>query len=178
MTLRSICLHGPESTGKSTLAPRLARHFGTPCVAEFGRTYCEAFGTALTMDDLVMIARAHDAKTSAAMRGGRHPVILDTDPLMSAVWADMMFGRRDRWFDRWRGHADLYLLFDIDLPWIDDGTRMFGSEAARRRFFDLSRLELERRGVRWALVGGEGELRYLNALAAIDRMTASPADRQ
>ena len=38
MTLRSICLHGPESTGKSTMAPELARHFGTRCVAEFGRT--------------------------------------------------------------------------------------------------------------------------------------------
>ena len=171
MTPSSICLHGPESTGKSTIAPRLAKHFGTTCIAEFGRTYCEAFGTDLTMADLVMIARAHDAKTSAALAANKHPVILDTDPLMSAVWADMMFGRRDRWFDRWRGCADVYLLFDIDLPWIDDGTRMFGSEAARRRFFDLSQRELERRGVRWALVSGQGERRYLNALAAIEALS-------
>jgi hypothetical protein len=110
MTLRSICLHGPESTGKSTLAPQLARHFGTRCIDEFGRTYCEAYGTDLTMADLVVIARAHDAKAVAAIAGGPHPVILDTDPLMSAVWADMLFGRRDPWFDEWRGYADLYLL--------------------------------------------------------------------
>lgn len=172
MTLRSICLHGPESTGKSTMAPRLARHFDTQCVAEFGRTYCEQFGTDLTMADLIMIAHAHDAKTQAAIGQGRTPVILDTDPLMSAVWADMLFGRRDPWFDRWENTADLYLLFDIDLPWVEDGTRMFGTEAARRRFFDLSRRELERRGVRWALVGGEGSRRYLNALAAIEAATA------
>jgi NadR type nicotinamide-nucleotide adenylyltransferase len=168
MTLRSICLHGPESTGKSTLAPQLARHFGTRCVDEFGRTYCEAYGTDLTMADLVVIARAHDAKAVAAIAGGPHPVILDTDPLMSAVWADMLFGRRDPWFDEWRGYADLYLLFDIDLPWEEDGTRMFGTEAARRRFFELSRRELDRRGVRWALVSGEGSRRYLSALAAIE----------
>ncbi|WP_174298530.1 AAA family ATPase [Sphingomonas bacterium] len=167
MSLRTICLHGPESTGKSTIAPRLADHFQSICVAEFGRTYCEAFGTDLTMADLVMIASAHDAKTQAAAATGRHPVILDTDPLMSAVWADMMFGRRDRWFDAWRNTADLYLLFDIDLPWVADGTRMFGTAAERRRFFDLSRAELERRGVRWAMVGGQGLRRYLNALDAI-----------
>lgn len=167
MTLRTICLHGPESTGKSTMAPRLARHFDTPFVAEFGRTYCERFGTDLTMADLVMIAHAQDLKGGAAVRGGSFPVILDTDPLMSAVWADMLFGRRDPWFDRWSNTADLYLLFDIDLPWEADGTRMFGSPAERRRFFDLSRRELERRGVRWALIGGEGSKRYLNALEAI-----------
>lgn len=168
MTLRSICLHGPESTGKSTMAPRLASHFDTPCVAEFGRTYCEAFGTDLTMADLIMIAHAQDAKAKAAMQRRDYPVILDTDPLMTAVWAEMLFGRRDPWFDQWHGYADLYLLFDIDLPWVDDGTRMFGAPAERRRFFELSRAELERRGVRWALVGGEGSRRYLNALAAIE----------
>ena len=168
---RSICLHGPESTGKSTMAPRLAQHFDTQCVAEFGRTYCEAYGTDLAMADLIMIAHAHDAKVKAAIASGDRPVILDTDALMSAVWADMLFGRRDPWFDQWQGTADLYLLFDIDLPWVEDGTRMFGSARDRRRFFDLSRAILEERGVPWALVSGEGSVRYLNALRAIEQLT-------
>ena len=166
---RSICLHGPESTGKSTMAPRLAQHFDTQCVAEFGRTYCEAYGTDLAMADLIMIAHAHDAKVKAAIASGDRPVILDTDPLMSAVWADMLFGRRDPWFDQWQGTADLYLLFDIDLPWVEDGTRMFGTATQRQRFFDLSRAELERRRLPWALVSGQGSQRYLNALKAIEQ---------
>lgn len=167
MTLRTVCLHGPESTGKSTMAPRLAQQFDSVCVAEFGRTYCETYGIDLTMSDLVVIAQTQDAKARKAVDSGARPVILDTDPLMSAVWADMMFGRRDPWFDRWQGTADLYLLFDIDLPWVDDGTRMFGSHRDRTRFFDLSRRELERRGVPWVLIQGEGSRRYLNALTAI-----------
>ena len=167
--LRTICLHGPESTGKSTVAPQLAKHFGTKCIDEFGRTYCEAFGTALTMADLVMIAHAHDSKTRAAVGSGDHPVILDTDPLMSAVWADMLFGRRDPWFERWSNYADLYIMLDIDLPWVEDGTRMFGTDDARRRFFDLSLRELERRRVPYVLVGGQGEHRLLNVLRAIER---------
>ncbi|MEG8038979.1 AAA family ATPase [Sphingomonas sp. LR60] len=167
MSVRTVCLHGPESTGKSTVAPRLAQQFDSVSVAEFGRTYCETYGIDLTMADLVMIARTQDAKARTARESGARPVILDTDPLMSAVWADMMFGRRDPWFDRWDATADLYLLFDIDLPWVEDGTRMFGTQRARERFFDLSRRELERRNVPWVLIQGEGSRRYLNAVAAI-----------
>ena len=76
--------------------------------------------------------------------------------------------RFDPWFDAWDEPADLYLLLDMDLPWVDDGTRLFGTPEERRRFFELSRAELERRGVRWALVGGSGEARLDNALAAIE----------
>ncbi|WP_294314744.1 AAA family ATPase [uncultured Sphingomonas sp.] len=172
MTPRTICLHGPESTGKSAMIPRLVQHFGgVPHVAEFGRTYCEAFGTDLTMADLVEIAKGHDGKTRGALSERNYPVILDTDPLMTAVWADMMFGRRDPWFATWTNTADIYLLFDIDLPWVDDGTRMFGSPAQRQRFFDLSRKILEERGVRWALVSGQGSTRYINALHAIEALS-------
>ena len=167
MTSRLICLHGPESTGKSTLAPRIAARLGGSVIAEFGRSYAEANGTDFAMADLVTIAREHDMRTREAIARGIDPVILDTDPLMTAVWADMLFGARDPWFDAWTGTADLYLLFDIDLPWVDDGTRMFGTPALRQRFFDLSKAELERRGVRWAPVSGRGEARFRNALAAI-----------
>ena len=165
---RTICLHGPESTGKTTLAPQLARRLGGAVIDEYGRTFAEQHGIDFTMADLVTIARTHDRLTRAAKTGGLDPLLLDTDPLMTAVWADMLFGRRDPWFDSWQGTADLYLLLDIDLPWVEDGTRMFGTPAARRRFFDLSRGELERRGLRWALVGGAGGARLDNALKAID----------
>lgn len=171
MTPRSICLHGPELTGKSTMAPRLARHFGGVCIAEFGRTYCETFGTDLTMADLVVIAKAHDAKTQAALAAGKQPVVLDTDPLMTEVWAEMLFGRVDPWFQNWTATADMYLLYDIDLPWEDDGTRFFGTSVRRKRFFELSRAILERRGVPWTMVSGAGDARWLSALGAIDHLS-------
>jgi len=165
---RTICLHGPESTGKTTLAPQLARRLGGVVIGEYGRTFAEKHGIDFTMADLVTIARTHDRMTRAAKRGGLDPLLLDTDPLMTAVWADMLFGKRDPWFDSWTGTADLYLLLDIDLPWIGDGTRMFGTPAARQRFFELSRAELDRRGLRWALVGGAEDARLDNALRAIE----------
>lgn len=168
MIPRTICLHGPESTGKSTIAPRLAAHIGGEVVGEYGREYAETRGIDFTMRDLVEIARTHDAGVRTMLAAGIEPLVLDTDPLMTAVWADMLFDTRDPWFDAWQGTADLYLLFDIDLPWVADGTRMFGTVEARQRFFDLSRSELERRGVRWALVSGDGEARWASVLAALE----------
>jgi NadR type nicotinamide-nucleotide adenylyltransferase len=164
---RTICLHGPESTGKTTLGPRLAEALGGIYVAEFGRTWSEAKGLGFTMTDLVAIAKGHMASMRDALNRRPPYVVTDTDPLMTAVWADMLFGQRDPWFDRFRDTSDVYLMFDIDLPWVADGTRMFGTDELRRKFFALSKAELERRSVPWTLVGGTGAARFDNALAAI-----------
>lgn len=169
---RTICLHGPESTGKTTLGPRLAEALGGIYVAEFGRTWSEAKGIGFTMTDLVAIAKGHMASVRDALNRRPPFVISDTDPLMTAVWAEMLFGERDPWFDRFMDTADLYLMFDIDLPWVPDGTRMFGTTDLRQRFFALSKQELDRRQVPWTMVGGSGEARFDNAMAAITQAEA------
>ena len=165
--MKRICLHGPESTGKSTLGTRLAAHLGCEVVPEYGRAYCEAHGTDIGMAELVHIAEQQDAMNRAAAAREGDVVLFDTDPLITAVWAQMMFGQRDPWFDSFTAYADLYLLLDIDLPFVDDGLRVYSSPEQRQRFFDLCKAELENRGVRYALIRGEGEARFHAALAAI-----------
>jgi NadR type nicotinamide-nucleotide adenylyltransferase len=164
---RSICLHGPESTGKSTLATRLAAHLGCEVVPEYGRAYCEAHGTDIGMAELAHIAETQDAMNNAAAARGGSIVLFDTDPLITAVWAEMIFGTRDPWFDAFTGYADLYLLLDIDLPFVDDGLRVYAAPQQRRHFFDLCKAELDNRAVRYALIQGEGDARFQAALAAI-----------
>lgn len=167
--MKRICLHGPESTGKSTLAQALASHFSATMIEEYGRSYCEIHGTDLEMAGLVEIARTHHRLTREAMAAGGAFLILDTDPLMTAVWADMMFGTRDPWFDSFTDVADFYLLPDIDLPWIDDGLRVYGGEAARARFFALAKAELDRRAVDYEIISGTGPDRLAAAIASIRR---------
>lgn len=165
--MKRICLHGPESTGKSTLGTRLAAHLGCEVVPEYGRAYCEANGTDIDMAALLHIAQTQDAMNRAAAARGGNIVLFDTDPLITTVWADMMFGEHDRWFDGFTGYADLYLLLDIDLPFVDDGLRVYAKAEERQRFFDLCRAELDRRWVPYAIIQGEGEARFTAARAAI-----------
>ncbi|MES2270460.1 MAG: ATP-binding protein [Pseudomonadota bacterium] len=165
--MRNIVLHGPESTGKSTLAARLAAHFGTVWVPEYGRTYCETHGTDLTPDDLVAIMEGHVAQREAMALTARGILFQDTDPLMTAAWSMMLFGERNRTLDAFRDTGDLYLLMDVDLPWVGDEVRMFPDRADQLRFFDLCRAELVRRGVRWVQIGGDGDQRFDAAIAAI-----------
>jgi NadR type nicotinamide-nucleotide adenylyltransferase len=172
--MKTICLHGPESTGKSSMATLLAAHFDCEIVPEYGRAYCEEHGTDSSMHDLVVIGQRTAAMDASAQerarRGGGSHLILDTDPVMTAVWAEMMHGRQDPWFARFDAYADIYLLLDIDLAWVDDGLRFYGQTEDRQHFFDLSRRELEKRNVRWALISGDGEPRFEAALAAIEAM--------
>jgi NadR type nicotinamide-nucleotide adenylyltransferase len=167
--LKTVCLHGPESVGKSMLAAELAAHFGTVFVPEYGRTYCEQHGTDLDNADLVKIGQTQAAMADAAVGQASCLLILDTDPLMTAVWSDMMLGTRDPWFAAFDQYADLYLLLDTDLPWVDDGTRIYGDPATRAQFFDRCRSELIARGVNWTLISGKGKARTTAALAAIAR---------
>jgi len=165
---RTICLHGPESVGKSVLAGELAARLGGALVPEYGRTWCEVFGTDCSMADLLAIGQTQQAMIAAARPRGNGWVVTDTDALMTAVWADMMLGQRDAWFDAFAERCDLYLLCDTDLPFEDDGLRLYGGADERRRFFDLCQAELERRGVAWALVSGSGPARLACAMAAIE----------
>jgi NadR type nicotinamide-nucleotide adenylyltransferase len=164
---RRIVLHGAESTGKSTLAPRLALRLGGLVVPEYGRTYAEANGTSLDDIDLLAIFDGHRAATEAALVQQPEWLVSDTDALMTQAWAIMLLGRRLPEIDQWNDVADLYLVPAMDLPWQEDGTRLFGSDLARRQFMDLAIGELDRRKLAWAWVEGEGDERMDSAIAAI-----------
>ncbi len=164
---KHIVFHGAESTGKSTLAPRLALRLGGLVVPEYGRTYAEANGTEFDEIDLLAIFDGHRAATAAALAQKPDWLVSDTDPLMTQAWAIMLLGRRLPEIDLWDDTADLYLVPAMDLPWQEDGTRLFGSDSARRQFMDAAIGELDRRALKWAWVEGEGDERIANAFAAI-----------
>ena len=161
-----ICLHGAESTGKSVLADKLGQELGLPWVPEYGRTYCEERGTDLIMDDLLAIAEGQQAAVDAAL--ALHPplLLLDTDQLMTAAWAEMLFGSVP---DALLAYpkADLYLLFEADVPWIDDGTRFFGIDTQRSRFAALAEDMLLRAEVPWRRIGGNWTEREAQVRAVI-----------
>jgi NadR type nicotinamide-nucleotide adenylyltransferase len=152
--VKRVCLFGPESTGKTRLAAHLAARFDTLVAPEYGRIHTAAFGAELEPQDLRAIVQGHLAGVAAAKRQANRILIEDTDPLLTAVWSDMLFGERDPWFESYDDLADLYLLCDVDVPWEDDGTRYFPDPDVRRRFFDACEAELTRRAATWRRVSG------------------------
>ncbi|MCT2401133.1 ATP-binding protein [Novosphingobium mangrovi (ex Huang et al. 2023)] len=168
--MKSVCLHGAECTGKSVLAGKL----GYPWVPEYGRTYCEERGTDLTMADLLAIAEGQAEENRRAMAGAPPLLVLDTDQLMTAAWAQMLFGEVPPSLLEYP-KADLYLLFAPDVPWLADGTRLFGGDAERARFAALAEEMLVRAGVPFVPVSGHWEEREAQARAAIADLLGAPA---
>jgi NadR type nicotinamide-nucleotide adenylyltransferase len=156
---RRICLIGPECTGKTVLAQRLARELGAVYVAEYAREYAEMHERALTAEDVDPIARGEMANLDAA--GNADRVVLDTDLLSTVVYARHYYGVCPQWIEdeARRRRADLYLLMDTDLCWLPDTVRDAGHDT-REDLFDAFRAALDEFETRWVIVSGDGEERW------------------
>jgi NadR type nicotinamide-nucleotide adenylyltransferase len=163
-----VSLFGPESTGKTTLAQQLAVHYRTVAVPEYGRIYCEIFGNDCDAADLRAIVDGQYLLEDAAARKANRLMILDTDAVMTAVWSDVLLGKRLPDLNTVRA-ADFYLLADIDVPFETDAIRYFPEQAERQRMFDLCRAELERRQLPYVVVRGDREVRLATSIATIDK---------
>lgn len=167
--MKRICFHGAESTGKSVLAAKLAAELGLPWVPEYGREYAETHGTEFTLPDLLAIAAGHEERVQLLEAQGAELALLDTDPLMTAAWTEMLFDQAPEELFAYP-KADLYLLFEPDVPWIEDGTRFFGTTEERARFAALAEEMLRRAKVPFQRIGGtwaEREAQVRQVLAGL-----------
>ena len=163
----SVCLFGPESTGKTTLARALAARFGTFFVPEYGRFYCEAFGNQCDAEDLRATVRGQHALEEAARRKAGSILILDTDAVMTSVWADKLLGARPSDLVDVGEAADLYLLMQVYVQFESDAIRYFPGQAEREAFFARCRAELDARKLPYVVIAGDRDARLAAALSAI-----------
>ncbi|HWJ43885.1 MAG: ATP-binding protein [Gemmatimonadaceae bacterium] len=177
-SLVRICVTGPESTGKTTLARRLAELLRTAWVPEASRVYAERVGRPLVASDVSPIAREHIALADAGAATARDRVapalILDTDLLSTIVYARHYYDAVPPWIEEAERarRADLYLLCDVDVPWIADGVR--DRPTGRGAMFDRFHCALTQRGAAPVVVRGDWETRWALAFAAAtERLTAT-----
>ena len=166
---RTICLHGPESTGKSMLSEQLAAHFATIWTPEYGRLHCETFGLDLDAAGLLTIAEVQQAMIAASLPQCERRLIADTDALTTAAWSIMILGHMPETLVM-APLADLYLLTDIDVPWEDDGMRYFPDAPRRQAFMQACREVLASAGANWVEISGGWEERFAKAVAAIEAL--------
>lgn len=183
--MKRIVIIGPESTGKSTLCERLADHYGTGWAKEYAREYLLANGTDYSFDDLLHIAknqlRLEDEglqTTSDRLKKAGQPVdglpfFIDTDMQVMKVWCEVVFYKTHNWIlnrivER---HYDLYLLCNIDIPWVKDELREYPDLESRVKLYHHYRDTMINQNIPWVDISGNYEERLQKAIQAVDALT-------
>lgn len=176
---RRVCLVGAESTGKTTLAAALAAHYRTVWVPEYGREYserklAEGGGYDFRSEEFAHIAaRQREAEDEAARRANR-VLVCDTDAFATSIWHRRYVGARSPEVEAIAAAArrpDLYLLTDVGIPFVQDGTR--DGEHVRAWMHETFVEELSAQGRPFLLISGPHARRMRDAVAAVDALLAA-----
>jgi NadR type nicotinamide-nucleotide adenylyltransferase len=168
--VKRICLFGPESTGKSTLARDLAAHFGTVHVSEFARGLLDWKQGVCDVSDIPLIARGQAAAEDALARRANKILFCDTDLLTTTIWSEVLFGDCPSWIRdaAEQRRYDLYLLLNVDVPWVDDQQRYLPH--ARQEFFHRCQQVLESHHRPYVELQGNWAERFEQACRHIERL--------
>ena len=180
--IKRIAVFGPESTGKTKLAEKLAEQFNAPLVPEYAREFWDLHGV-ITLEDMLPIAREQWRREDEAAELIRQRdeaqvapklIICDTDALTTMLWSDLLYGtcpeELRRSVEKRAKNYALYLLLDIDVPFTPDPQRCFPDPADRERGMRIWRGALERRQLPFELIQGDWVQREQRASAAIERV--------
>jgi NadR type nicotinamide-nucleotide adenylyltransferase len=164
-----VCLLGAESSGKTTLARRLAQHFDTTWVREYGRELWQTSGGALQQDDLRRIAEIQVAREEAAAPRARRFLFCDTSPLTALFYSQRWFGRVDPVLRALAARPyDHVVLCAPDFPFVQDGTRQ--GPRARDRQHGWYAAELARREITPFVARGTRDERVASIAAWLQRL--------
>jgi nicotinamide riboside kinase len=166
----TICLTGPESTGKTTLALALGERLEARVVPEVARAYL-AHRDGYDADDVLEIARLQLAAEARARAAHRGLLICDTDLLVLQIWWREKYGELPALLSKLPRETAprVYLLLAPDLPWMPDPLRE--NPVDRDRLYGLHLAALQ--GDNWPhrVVTGVGDARTECAVAQIASLT-------
>jgi nicotinamide riboside kinase len=170
--IKTVCVIGPECTGKTDLALYLSATFGAPWVPEFARSYLDRLNRAYTLHDLTEIARGQVHAEDEQMQNASPLLVCDTNLLVIKIWAEFKYGvcppgimelHRRRTYH-------LYLLTYIDIPWQPDPQREHPHR--REELWAIYRRTLLQTGVPVQEIRGSRIAREAAARAAVQKLLA------
>jgi NadR type nicotinamide-nucleotide adenylyltransferase len=195
--LKRIVAIGPESTGKSSLSKQLAEHYNTLWCPEYAREYLTVHGMNYTYDDLLTIAKGQldleekytqlatgpatrreqlangkDADSNSALITHHSMLFIDTDMYVMKVWCEFVFGKSHQYIldQIEKRKYDLYLLCNIDLPWVHDELREYPHEGPRQELYEIYKNIMQNQSTPWAEINGNYEQRLQKAIDAVDNL--------
>jgi nicotinamide riboside kinase len=106
-------------------------------------------------------------------KAGHHsPLFIDTDMYVMKVWCEFVFGKCHRYIldQIVERKYDLYLLCNIDLPWVKDELREYPDIESRQKLFKIYKDIMVNQAVPWADISGNRDERLQKAIAATDML--------
>jgi nicotinamide riboside kinase len=172
-----IALFGPESTGKTTLAKQLAKHYDTVWVAEYAREYlqkkrdqeqkiCES-------NDMLPIAYGQTILENEGVSVANKYLFCDTNLMVTKVFSEVYYNYCDPLLDQAaREHEyDLFFLTDIDVPWEKDDLR--DKAEGRESVFAVFKQSLIDNKKPFITLSGDKNSRLKKAITIIDDYTVA-----
>ena len=161
-----FCFYGPESTGKSTMAKHFAAVFKTEYVPEVAREFIT--NNNFSVSDIIKIGEAQTKRIKEKIKTANKVLFCDTDLITTQIYSKQYLGVVPDILTKLEHEIkyDLYFLFDIDVPWVDDGLRDLGHK--RKEMFAVFRKALDERNIKYILISGDWQQREEDIKQIID----------
>jgi NadR type nicotinamide-nucleotide adenylyltransferase len=155
----TVVFLGAPSTGKTSIAERMAREYRTVWMPEYGREYWEArqVDRRLSPDQLVEVADGHLVREDSLLTEARRYLFVDTNALTTRIFARHYHGESDPRLealaDRCISRYNLVFLCDTDIPYQDtpDRSGPVNRDSFQRRIID----DLSTRRIRYHVLSGD-----------------------
>jgi NadR type nicotinamide-nucleotide adenylyltransferase len=169
MGIYKVVITGPESTGKTSLAKRLASRFNTEWIPEYARDYIASLNRKYNYEDIEHIAREQVRREKYFIRSAKGYLFYDTWLIVTKVWFIVVYGHYPAWIDeaiRSSG-IDLFLVCNTDIPWVKDPVRENGGEN-RELLLGMYVDEIDSLRIPWKLVSGKYDQRTDSAIEIVN----------
>lgn len=166
-----IVITGAESTGKTTLTEQLAKHFNVPFIPEIAREYVENLNGKYTFPDVETIAKMQIEQFNRAITSNSPVIFLDTWLIVTKIWFEFVYNRTPDWLipEIVKTRIYLFLVCDIDLPWIYDPVRENGGEN-RKILHNKYINEINNFNFNYRIVQGSDDERFKNAIRFLSEL--------
>ena len=156
-SIQFVTVHGPESTGKTTLALALADAFTLPWIAEEARNHIVE-GQSFTEKDILRLAQLQYGAEKKAIQSQESGLILaDTNLINFAIWLTWENLTVPSWLiGAIKNQPYRYnLLLQVDVPWVNDGFRNISDQSLRDKWFTLYAQTLDQYGLHYEVIDGD-----------------------